>query len=115
MQTIMAFTWRDGYQRSTAAAIVIWDADWGAFTLPMTKVRHGPDAAETATRAALRVGAEALGVPVRVIPGTLRLPFARETFSGRLMGVRRYAYRSSLSSRILTLPSRQRRVVRTCG
>ena len=54
----------------------------------MTKVRHGPAGREEPVRAALRAGAEALGVPVRVLPGTVRLPMAREGLSGRLRETR---------------------------
>ena len=70
----------------------VWNEKWGAFALPMTKLRRGPDGRESPERAAMRAGAEALGVPVRVWPGTLRLPFPLESFSGRQGDVRPYAY-----------------------
>jgi ADP-ribose pyrophosphatase YjhB (NUDIX family) len=70
----------------------VWNDKWGSFALPMSKLRRGPHGREAPERAALRAGAEALGVPVRVTPGTLRLPFAKEGFSERLRAVRPYAY-----------------------
>jgi ADP-ribose pyrophosphatase YjhB (NUDIX family) len=69
-----------------------WNAQWGEFTLPMTKLRLGAERRESPEHAALRAGAEALAVPVRVLPGTLRLPFPRESFSGRLRETRGYLY-----------------------
>lgn len=69
-----------------------WNDKWGTFALPMTKLRRGPDRLEGPERAILRAGAEALGVPVRVMPGTLRLPFPREAFSGRQRVTGSYVY-----------------------
>jgi ADP-ribose pyrophosphatase YjhB (NUDIX family) len=70
----------------------VWNDRWGEFALPMTKLRRGLDGREAPTAAALRAGAEALGVPVRVMPGTLCLPFPQESFSGRQRATRAYAY-----------------------
>ena len=41
-----------------------WNARWGAFALPMTKLRKGEGVSEDPQHAAARAGAEALGVPV---------------------------------------------------
>ncbi len=45
--------------------LVVWHEAWGSFTLPLTKLRPRPHGAESADDAALRAGADALGVPVR--------------------------------------------------
>jgi len=70
----------------------VWNEKWGVFGLPMSKVRPRANSREPAERAAFHAGAEALGVPVRVLPGTLRLPLRRKGFSERQGMVRRYAY-----------------------
>ena len=48
--------------------LLTWNAKWGSFTLPMTKV-HTDQPAETPEQAAVRAAAEVLGVPTRVVPG----------------------------------------------
>ena len=68
----------------------VWNEKWGAFALPMTKPRRGRGGREAPERAALHAGAAAPGVPVRVLPGTLRLPLALESFSGRQQAFRAY-------------------------
>ena len=45
--------------------LLLWNAKWGGFTWPMTKIRLG----EEPCAAAERAGAEALGVPVRAGEG----------------------------------------------
>lgn len=67
----------DPAQPSIAVAYVVdtqgrlllaWNANWGAFTLPMTKL-HSEMPAETPEQAAVRSASEVLGVPTRVVPG----------------------------------------------
>src|SRR5690349_20677798 len=70
----------------------VWNPKWGDFALPMTKLRRGPAGREGPRNAALRAGAEALGVPVRVLPRTVRLPHRKDGFSGRQWAVRAYSY-----------------------
>ena len=53
---------------SQGRLLLAWNANWGAFTLPMTKL-HTEMPAETPEQAALRAAAEVLGVPTRVVPG----------------------------------------------
>jgi len=43
-----------------------WNEKWGAFALPMTKLRKGQGVTEEPEHAAARAGAEALGAPVKV-------------------------------------------------
>lgn len=45
-----------------------WNDKWGAFCLPMTKIRKGKEVSESASRAAARAAGEAFGVPVDISP-----------------------------------------------
>lgn len=63
-----------------------WNARWGAFAWPMTKLRPG----ESAKQAAERAGAEALGVPV--VAGQLLPPRADLYVSDRDRNVKLYRY-----------------------
>ena len=53
---------------SEGRLLLAWNNKWGAFSLPMTKIRtEWPD--ETPDEAAVRAAAEILGVPARVAAG----------------------------------------------
>jgi len=81
------------------AAAVITDASeqllvslnesWGAFTLPMSRIRTGPDADETPEFAAVRAAAEVLGVPVRLGAGRYQVGLLE--LSGRELAEKTYA------------------------
>lgn len=47
--------------------LIAWNANWGGFSLPMTKL-HLEQPAETPEQAAVRAASEVLGVPTRVVP-----------------------------------------------
>ena len=53
---------------SQGRLLLAWNANWGAFKLPMTKL-HTEMPAETPEQAAVRAVAEVLGVPTRVVSG----------------------------------------------
>jgi len=53
---------------SSRRLLLAWNANWGCFTLPMTKL-HLEQPAETPEQSAVRAAAEVLGVPTRVVPG----------------------------------------------
>jgi hypothetical protein len=53
---------------SQGRLLLTWNDNWGAFTLPMTKLQSDQPA-ETPEQAGVRAAAEVLGVPTRVVPG----------------------------------------------
>lgn len=67
-----------------------WNDTWGAFSLPMTKLRSCPEMAESPRGAAVRAAAEALGVPVQVGKQWTDLPMMR--VSDRDFAVKHYSY-----------------------
>jgi 8-oxo-dGTP pyrophosphatase MutT (NUDIX family) len=76
---------------SQGRLLLSWNEKWGAFTLPMTKLRSDPPA-ETPEQAAVRAAAEVLGVPARVVPGKAA-KFARGLQkSTRDGGIKDYQY-----------------------
>jgi hypothetical protein len=67
-----------------------WNRNWGAFALPMTKLRKGEGKTESPEHAAARAGAEALGVPVKVGMRWSAIPELK--VSERDYATRLYAY-----------------------
>ena len=67
-----------------------WNANWGTFALPMTKLRKGEAIVEPPEHAAARAGAEALGVPVRANIRWTAIPELK--VSDRDYATRLYAY-----------------------
>ncbi|MGO9463694.1 MAG: NUDIX hydrolase [Isosphaeraceae bacterium] len=67
-----------------------WNEKWGAFALPMTKLRKGEGIVEPPEHAAARAGAEALGVPVKVGVRWRAIPELK--VSDRDYATRLYAY-----------------------
>jgi 8-oxo-dGTP pyrophosphatase MutT (NUDIX family) len=67
-----------------------WSDSWGAFTLPMTKIRGSEELTEPPKHAAARAAAEALGVPVEVGEAWGTLPMTR--VSDRNWSVKHYTY-----------------------
>ena len=67
-----------------------WNAKWGAFTLPMTKLRKGESTVEPPEHAAARAGAEVLGVPAKVGIRWTAIPELK--VSDRDFATRLYAY-----------------------
>jgi hypothetical protein len=65
--------------------------NWGMFTLPMTGRRRGSQGPEPRTRAALRAGVEALGVPVQLVEDGPRRVLGRLE-SGRQLVDKIYNY-----------------------
>ena len=71
--------------------LLTFNDNWGAFSLPMTRRRRGRQGNELLRRAALRVAAEALGVPARLVaPGPKRVAGTIE--SGRQLVDKFYTY-----------------------
>ena len=67
-----------------------WNEKWGAFALPMTKLRKGQGITEEPEHAAARAGAEALGVPVKVGARWTAIPELK--VSDRDFATRLYTY-----------------------
>lgn len=74
--------------------LLTWNDRWGAFTLPMTRVRIAPGGhpLDTPEQAALRAAAEALGVPVRHAAPPLKAELNRFLLSGREQRVKPYEH-----------------------
>ena len=90
----------DPAQPSIAVAYVVhadgrllltWNAKWGAFTIPMTKVNLGMPR-ESPSQAAVRAAAEVLGVPCRVVPGKSAQFFRGLQKSERDADIKDYQY-----------------------
>ncbi len=71
--------------------LLTFNKRWGSFTLPMTRQRRGRGENEAISRAVLRAGAEALGVPVRAVDGEMNRLAAR-LLSGRQLADKVYNY-----------------------
>lgn len=70
----------------------IWNDHWGSFSLPMTKRRRGDsvNVTESPRYAAVRVGAETMGVPVRIREQWVSIP--ELLVSERDYTIKHYAY-----------------------
>jgi hypothetical protein len=66
---------------------------WGSFSLPMTRRRRGRNGNEPPTRSVLRIAAEALGTPVRLVESSRGpKPLLLRLESGRQLQDKMYAY-----------------------
>ena len=71
--------------------LLAWNDKWGGFTLPMTKPDAGPPV-ETDDAAALRVAAETLRVPVRLVAGRTARKTRELLLGGRDSIIKNYVY-----------------------